>query len=160
MQIKKVDDNSWQEILDIQSNEYSIETQERKEDLQRIWLASPETCFICLNDVQRVVGYLLCHTWNEELPPAKDQKVLFDPEKKSLFLHDIAILDEENSLLLGKLLIEELIKEAKKLSYKEITLVALNDAKTFWQKFGFRKIKNTKICKSYGIHSEFMRLEL
>ena len=156
MDIQKIKKTNWSNILKIQSEAYQEVGPENLDVLKSKWEASPETCFVCLSNQGKVLGYLLSHPWNEvELPK------LFEPLPniqggEHLYLHDMAISSESKGQGLGRAMMKKLFEVAQRKGIKTISLVAVQGAESFWEILDFRVVIGAEICSSYGENAVLM----
>lgn len=165
MNIQTIKETNWNAILDIQSEAYQEVNPENVEVLKSKWIASPETCFVCLSDQGKVLGYLLSHPWNNIEPPK-----LFEPLPniqggEHFYLHDMAISPQSKGQGLGQAMVKELFEEVQKKGVKIIRLVAVQGAESYWSIHGFKvvieaKIGGVKIGSSYGKDAVLMEKTL
>ena len=107
-----------------------------------------------------MVGYLLAHSWNSELPPELYTMLPVGTEGRILFLHDLAISSAVTGEWLGKKILAHLLETAKSSGFQQIRLVEVQDSMGFWKKYGFLPIKNQQGCSSYGGDAQLMLSEL
>lgn len=99
---------------------------------------SPETCFILEKDGE-AVGYALAHPWVAGEAPALNKKLgAIPPNADILYLHDIAISPSARRTGSGAQAFERLQEVGKKLGFKMLTLVAVNNSASYWQGKGFK----------------------
>jgi predicted N-acetyltransferase YhbS len=159
MSISLISENSWDSILKIQAEAYTDILPEDIGVLKSKWISSPSTCAVYLNNDNKVLGYLLAHPWESDVPPKLHEKIQITTSI-NLYLHDLALAHEARGKGIAKSLVANLIDKAKSQGFVRIFLVAVQGADTFWAKFGFIVIPNALICPSYGDYSVLMALEL
>lgn len=150
MKVQVIKENNWADIMDIQEDAYHEFGLEELEVLKSKQLVSPDTCFVCMSKLGDVLGYLLSHPWRGFEPPKLSQSLLYVEESEYLFLHDMAVKSIAKGRGVGRSMLNELIKIAKKKGVKNITLVAVQGAERFWSLFGFKEVSNQQVCSSYG----------
>ncbi|EPE4803431.1 GNAT family N-acetyltransferase, partial [Vibrio vulnificus] len=155
MSIQGIVSSTWSDILQLQQGVYLSVEPESLEVLQSKWLRSPETCFV-FNEDSQVMGYLLAHSWNTEIPPKLFKPLPSNTEGSILFLHDLAVRKSESGKGIGKKLIAQLLKTAHLQGYEQILLVAVQNSVNFWKKQGFIPL-NQKVKECYGEGAQLMR---
>ncbi len=160
MPIKPISENSWPEISKIEEEAYTEIPPESAPVLKSKWLASPATCSVYTDNKNEILGYLLSHPWENETPPKLYQKTAINNKSCNLFLHDLAVSRSARGKGIAHYLVEHLIKEAKRLNFKKIVLVAVQGSGDFWAKYGFKEIQGREICHSYGDSAKLMKIEL
>src|SRR5690606_243767 len=113
MPIGPISEVTWSEIVAVQAEAYSEIEPESLEVLKSKWLRSPECCFVYKKS-GRVVGYLLAHSWNSEMPPKLYRPLPTGTEGTILFLHDLAILRSAAGQGVGKELAEHFRSEERR----------------------------------------------
>nr|WP_067290378.1 GNAT family N-acetyltransferase [Marinobacterium profundum] len=155
MPIKKINEDIWSEILKVQAEAYSQIEPESLEVLKSKWLRSPESCFVYEKSGE-VVGYLLAHSWNSEVPPKLFKTLPVGTEGTVLFLHDLAISSAGEGDGLGRKMVAHLLKIAKGSGFQQVRLVSVQDSVEFWKKQGFAATANHELCSSYGEDAQLM----
>ncbi|WP_165311248.1 GNAT family N-acetyltransferase [Vibrio ziniensis] len=158
MSIKLVDETTWSGILKVQSEVYLQVEPESIDVLKSKWYQSPDCCFVCQED-NNVLGYLLAHSWNKEVPPKLFQPL---PEQSDmsgsiLFLHDLAISNQVAGKGVGAKMVSYLLNVAIRLKFEQIRLVAVQGSSLFWEKMGFTEIKNQSVSPTYGDGAKIMK---
>lgn len=160
MSIVKISEKSWDEILKIQEEAYTELPPEDLNILKSKWLASPDTCSIYMSNENKILAYLLSHPWGSDSPPKLNEEVPVNNETSNLYLHDLALSNEVRGRGIARVLVENLINNAKTQGFTKILLVAVQGSSSFWAKYGFMDIVNAYICPSYGNAAKLMVLEL
>jgi len=156
MNIQKIKETNWRDILKIQSEAYQEVGLEDLEVLKSKWAASPETCFVCLSNQGKVLGYLLAHPWNEVKPPKLFEPLLDIQGGEHLYLHDMAISSQSKGQGLGRAMAVKLFEVAQRKGIQSISLVAVQGAESFWSILNFKVVGGAAICSSYGENSVLM----
>jgi len=159
MQIESIEGQHWEQILQIQRDSYIDIAPESLEVLQSKVIASPETCFVALEQ-GKVAGYLLAHPWDEETLPPLFLKLDCKPKGRVLYIHDLAIAKGHAGRGIGRLMVCEILARAKRHGYAKANLVTVNDASKFWSKFGFRLRIGAHDLSSYGESAVVMGFEV
>jgi len=160
MAIVQISEESWDEILRIQEEAYIELPPEDVTALKSKWLSSPDTCFVYSSNENKILAYLLSHPWGSDKPPRLNEEVTLNSETTNLYLHDLALSNEARGKGIAKVLVENLIRNAKIQGFTKILLVAVQGSGSFWAKYGFIVIDNIAICPSYGSAAKLMALEL
>ena len=156
MKIKPIEDNNWNDILAIQAKAYHEVDLEALDILKSKQSASPETCFVCVSEQGETLGYLLAHPWSESEPPKLFVPLLANENSESLYLHDMAVSPHLKGQGIGRAMLAKLIKVAHSKGVKNITLVAIQGADSFWSSLGFKVRLGAKISSTYGEKAVFM----
>ena len=157
MKIQKIGTkNNWGGILEIQDEAYHEVGPEELDVLKSKQSVSPDTCFVCVSDQGETLGYLLAHPWNGSEPPKLFEPLSDTGNSDSLYLHDMAVSPHSKGQGIGRSMMVKLIEVAELKEVKRITLVAIQDADSFWTLLGFKVISGTNICSSYGENAVFM----
>lgn len=157
----EIPDQAWEQIEQIQDIAYRDELAEDIDILKIKADVSPETCFVCVDGEEQVLGYVLAHPWEGEQVPCINQDIsdseeLVSPQEAStLYIHDLAITPEARGEGVAQALIENLIEQAQSFDIDKISLVAVQGMSGFWSKFGFKSMKSTS-TDSYGDDAQFM----
>nr|WP_314899820.1 GNAT family N-acetyltransferase [uncultured Deefgea sp.] len=138
-----------QAILDIQAACYPADFIESAETLLCKQALAPNTSWLI--EIQgEVMGYLFCHPWRHDTPPQLGQKLTKLPEQPDRFyIHDLAILPAGRGKQLAKQLIEHALNWAQQAEFDRAMLVAVQGAKSFWQKHHFT-VKTPQQVEGYG----------
>lgn len=129
------------ELDRIQALAYGDGLQEPAEALLSKIALAPEFCFALPADDnnERLAGYLLAHPWLADQSPGLGRVLTELPENAdALHLHDLAVDPACSGRGVASSLIAALVHAATTHGFETITLVAVQDAATFWQKQGFR----------------------
>lgn len=159
MPIKPIDDTSWSGIVKVQAEAYFQVEPESLDVLKSKWLRSPECCFV-YEKAGKVVGYLLAHAWNSEVPPKLFQTLPEGTDGPIIFLHDLAISRDASGEGIGRKMVVHLLQIVKTLGFQQIRLVSVQDSLGFWQKHGFSRIEHQEVCTSYGEDAQLMSYRL
>jgi len=160
MYISKISDNSWHGILKVQEEAYTGLPPEEINVLKSKWKVSPKTCFVFQTIDEEIVGYLLAHSWNSNVPPKLFEELPNKTTGDILYLHDLAVINNARGMGVGKQLSNKLIETAKLQKFKRVLLVAVQESERYWFHLGFREIHNVPICVSYGSDAKLMFLDL
>jgi len=149
MPIIAIEDHHWAQIMAVQAQAYRSIDPESLETLKSKWQHSPNTCFVFEQEGE-VLAYLLAHAWNSHEPPKLYAPLEHISGGDTLFLHDLAVLKNRTERGVGKQLVNHLIRIAQTQNFSRITLVAIQDSYTFWEKFGFTSQDQTPADEIYG----------
>lgn len=102
----------------------------------------------------KVVGYALAHPWQAVLgvPQLTEPvRVLTDSTFiDTLFIHDVAVLPAYRNHKLATAMAERLIAKAKaEVAATTLMLVAIDRARTYWERFGFQVVAECSDTSSY-----------
>ena len=159
MSMNSINEATWPEILKVQSEAYVQVEPEALEVLKAKWLRSPDCCFVYCEG-EHVLGYLLAHSWNSDVPPKLYQVLPSGSEGPILFLHDLALSKWAAGKGLGSLMVEHLLKVATALGFERVRLVSIQASDAFWRRFGFLEVADREVCASYGDGAKIMERAL
>lgn len=102
---------------------------------------SPDTCFI-LDRENKSVGYILAHPFKiGAIPPLNCLLGSLPRQSDTLYIHDLALLQQARSGGFGKKAVEIMCECAKRENFDTLSLVAVNGSLPFWQRNGFHPIE-------------------
>ena len=116
---------------------------------------------------ERMVGYMISFPWKLGDTPVNNQKfpaVL--PEPDCFYIHDIALLPEARGQGISRAMLDEAYQTALQLGFDAVSLVAVGQSGSFWDKVGFvpytqvgsRKLE--RIRDIYGPGARLMALPI
>ncbi len=121
----------------------------------------PQGCWIgCRDGVE--VGYLFSHPFDCLQPPALNELLTLDLARcDGYFLHDVAVHSSCRGAGLGGLFLEKALQIARELGYLTAGLVAVQGARDYWDRHGFREVEDLpavekRILESYGKDARYM----
>ncbi|QZA79634.1 GNAT family N-acetyltransferase [Deefgea piscis] len=146
-------------ILALQSDCYPTALIESAHALQQKQQLAPHSSWvITLNE--QVSGYLFCHPWLGEKPPALNCQLKQLPETTDRFyIHDLAISPRARGNKLAEQLIHHAIEWAIHANFSQIMLVAVLGADHFWRKHQFSPLA-TSLPAAYGENAVCMLRQL
>ncbi|WP_153448520.1 GNAT family N-acetyltransferase [Vibrio algicola] len=163
--ISKIPDQVWPQIEQIQEQAYRDDLAENIDILKIKSDVSPETCFVCMDDEEQVLGYVLAHPWESSVPPCINQDIsergelVSLEEASTLYLHDLAISPDARGAGIAQALVENLLKHAQRWNIDKISLVAVQGMASFWGNYGFNSVKSNA-TDSYGDDAQMMVIQL
>lgn len=121
----------------------------------------PAGCWVAVLHDQ-IAAYLLSHPAHLGRPPVLNS--LLDRASSQFdcyFIHDLAVHSTARGTGLATRLAETAIAQARELGYEVISLVAIQGAQGFWERFGFvpaevSKHLEQKLRQSYGGGARYM----
>ncbi|WP_297478952.1 GNAT family N-acetyltransferase [uncultured Photobacterium sp.] len=149
MNIVPIQASHWQQIEYIQHLAYGDDFSETIEVLKSKVTISPQTCFVCINEQQHVLGYLISHPHHKGSTPTLNQ-LSTAIESNHLHLHDLAIITSAQGQGLPKLLLSHLFTVLKNLDYQSVSLVSVQNSTAFWQKYNFITDNSLTTPINYG----------
>ncbi|WP_051534485.1 GNAT family N-acetyltransferase [Deefgea rivuli] len=136
-------------ILAVQSLCYPANLIESAATLQRKQQLSPDTSWLIEIEGQ-VMGYLFCHPWHGETPPALKKELEQIPALTDRFyIHDLAIAPAGRGKKLAEQLLQHALNWARQAHFSQAMLVAVLGADAFWKKHQFTAL-TTSPSSSYG----------
>jgi N-acetylglutamate synthase-like GNAT family acetyltransferase len=123
----------------------------------------PAGCFLFERD-EATMGYLICHPWHREAPPQLNAMLGAIPDDVDcVYLHDLALLPAARGAGAGAAATALVVATARAAGMRDIMLVAINGAESFWTTQGFVEVtdqaKTAKLA-SYGEGVHIMRRRL
>ncbi len=160
MLIRLIKQTDWAEIGKIQNESYTEIAPESVAVLKSKNELSPKTCLVATDQKGKILGCCLAYPWQQNSIPALYFKTKELNYSSNLFIHDLMVLGSRKKEGIGSCLANEIITIARKAEFKSISLVAVQGAHKFWQKFGFQQNLAIKPSSAYGKQAVFMQLEL
>lgn len=109
---------------------------------------SPDTCFI-LDGKNNSVGYILAHPFKiGAIPPLNRLLGGLPRQSDTLYIHDLALLQQARSGGYGKKAVKLMCDYANEKKLKMLSLVAVNGSTPFWQKNGFERVEPSTELKA------------
>ncbi|WP_262271043.1 GNAT family N-acetyltransferase [Microvirga yunnanensis] len=119
----------------------------------------PSGCFVLTEDAQ-VIGYALTHPWHLGEPPRLNRLLGELPSSPTTYyIHDVALLPTARGRGYAAQVTDRLIAQAREAGLDNLSLVAVNGSRTFWEKAGFRVLAAgslTAKLASYGPEAVLM----
>ena len=121
----------------------------------------PDGCFALAGN-GGVAGYLITHPWHRAAPPKLGAMLGAIPaDADTLYLHDIALLPATRGTGAGRAAVELVLETARAAGFRDITLMAVGGADSFWSSQGFGYVDAAPdILASYGPEARLMRRNL
>jgi GNAT superfamily N-acetyltransferase len=154
--IRHIDAEDWSAIDDIQRQAYPEALHEALDVLQQKQALAPESCWVAVDNDNRVQGYLLAHRWHSINDAPELDQPLTEAQGDVLYIHDLALTPTSQGLGLSMLLWQTLIAFAREHSLNVLSLVAVNDSLPFWQHKGFDEVDSLPAEKGYGDDARLM----
>jgi GNAT superfamily N-acetyltransferase len=127
---------------------------------QRIY---PRGCHALVED-GRIIGYALAHPWRFGEPPPLDSRLGEIPRvPTTYYIHDVALLPEGRGKGLAAQAARLLEDDARAAGLGNMSLVAVNGSRRFWERLGFRRQAMPGLegkLLSYGSDAALMRRDL
>ncbi len=160
MIIREILERDWQAIMQIQAESYFAIEPEPLSVLRSKWILSPKTCFVA-EENQQIHGYCLAHPWEDNSAPSLNLEIKrISTYAAGIFIHDLAVTPHLRRCGVGKEIYFRLLSFALQNKYEYLSLVAIQNAQYFWEKFGFEPKRIKKSLLSYGENSIYMKLQL
>ncbi|BAM91432.1 hypothetical protein S58_54540 [Bradyrhizobium oligotrophicum S58] len=98
----------------------------------------PDGCWVLATSGGEVAGYVISHPWHLGEPPALNVLVGRLPVPASTYyIHDLALLPAARGSGAAGRIVAELIRHARQLGVRSLSLVAVSASTAFWEKQGF-----------------------
>ena len=99
---------------------------------------APEGCFVLSDEAGTVMGYLMAYPWRRNSAPPLDSLIGAIPtDAEVIYLHDLALHPDTRGGGHARPIVERLAEQSKAAGWREIALVAVNEATAFWERNGF-----------------------
>ncbi len=99
--------------------------------------AAPAFCFVAEQGAQ-ILAYVLAHPWQGDAP-ALHQELVPRSGADHVFLHDLCVSDAAKGLACGRALFAAVEAASGAAAYRQIRIVALEQAEGFWLRMGFQR---------------------
>jgi len=147
-------------VLAVQAACYTEIPPETAASIQCKQSASPTTCFVAWHHGE-VVGYLLALPWQLAQPPALNAEIAHLPVAPDcLYLHDLAVSPQARNQGVGRALIDTFFECLRQSGLPQASLVAVQNAAPYWQRFGFRRVDPSPSLQSqlatYSPRAQYM----
>jgi GNAT superfamily N-acetyltransferase len=97
-------------------------------------------CFMLIED-GRAIGYALTHPWRFAEPPPLNRLLGKIPSPAATYyIHDVALMPEARGKGHAAQITNLLVSHAREAGFDNLSLVAVNKSRVFWEKAGFRVI--------------------
>ena len=109
-------------------------------------------------------GYLISHPWMDRKIPALNSLLGALPSQAdTYYIHDLALLPETRGMGHARKLMELLRSAVRDDGYKKLSLVAVHQSASFWERFGFRVVRDHQLeekLRSYDEDARFMSADV
>lgn len=120
---------------------------------------NPGGCFVLAGDAG-VRGYLVAYPWRRDAAPALNALIPAIPDDAAvIYLHDLALHPDARGGGWTRVIVERLAEQSKAAGWRELALVAVNDAVGFWERNGFAVESPLGMAEklvSYGADARYM----
>ncbi len=152
---KPLEAEAMSEILRIQETAYEPRYQESEETILSKIEYSPGTSIGAYED-GKLVGYALAFPWGtSDNIPLNFDLADHSPIIDTLYVHDVSVDSSHRGRGIGSHIVQHLFEKAEAMDAKSLTLVAVQDAKPFWESRGFEALYGP--VEGYGSESVKMR---
>jgi ribosomal protein S18 acetylase RimI-like enzyme len=121
----------------------------------------PAGCLVLQDGRGELVGYAVSHPWHQAQPPALDSLLgALPPAASTCYLHDIALMPEARGRGAPSRLLALLLAQARAAGLDEVSLVAVNGSRAYWQSQGFEALEVPALAaklRSYDADACLMR---
>ncbi len=144
-------------VVYVQEKSYSPVLYEGESFYSAIQKHYSQGCWIAHHPNGVIAGYMIAYPVRANEPPPLDTDS-FPPlhECRSLHLHDMAIHPDWRGLGLTKMLMQQYERLLSKSHFALASLIAVQNTKIFWEKYGFRVSSDNKDLSSYGDEAYYM----
>lgn len=147
----------WTAILRIQSEVYYDFSPESEAVMRSKADLSHATCFVAIDHSSTVIAYCLAYPYAADRTAALGT-VDASPSTPTdnLFVHDLAVQKASAGRGVAQALFSHLTTIARSEGYRTMSLVAVQQAASFWSKMGFTPSTQAVVNDSYTGHATFM----
>lgn len=154
--IRNIKNDDWDKIEKIQLEVYDSSLIENIDVLKRKVDLYSSSCWVVEKNSD-ILGYLLAHPWRQgEIAPLNQTELIAD-EKHDFYIHDLSVSSKAQGLGIGKALVQKAVDFACSHGFDSLALVAVQNACSFWARFGFEKCDASASLTSYGSGAQYMR---
>lgn len=119
----------------------------------------PAGCLVLMLG-DEAIGYIVSHPWTYGAPPALNSLLGALPlPPTTYYIHDIALLPRARGTGAAKTVIALLVDRAEASGLLNLSLIAVNDSVSFWQRHGFAETSDPALdekLRSYDDSARFM----
>lgn len=157
--IRRLQGDDLEAMLRIQARAYP-ELAESPATLADRLLQAPDWCWgVAFGD--QLCAYLLTHPWPHPLPPAWNTALpLLPAHSMRLYVHDLALDATARGSGVATRLLGTVLQRARHARFAEVSLVAVQNSRGFWQRQGFQTAhppgKLAESLASYGDDARLM----
>ncbi len=154
---REIVEADWPAVLRIQSEVYYEFAPESEVVMRSKSACGPSTSFVAVDQNLAVVAYCLAHPYplnRIAVLGATDLSAL--PPTDNIFVHDLAVQKATVGRGVAQALFNHLTSVARSLGYRSMSLVAVQQAASFWTKMGFTPSMQATINESYTADATFM----
>ena len=115
----------------------------------------------------QMVGYMICFPWKLGDSPVNNETFPEDlPEPDCFYIHDIALLPEARGAGISRAMLEDAYQTAHTLGFDAVSLVAVGQSGSYWDRNGFMPYtlvgprKLARIQDIYGPGARLMALPI
>lgn len=125
---------------------------------------NPDGCFVLAGEARGedapIMGYLVAYPWRRNAAPPLNTLIDAIPEDADVvYLHDLALYPAARGGGHTRPIVERLAERSKAAGWRDIALVAVNEATAFWGRHGF-EVQNppgmAEKLASYGADARYM----
>lgn len=160
MKIRRMSPSDLPQVLRIQGECYDKGILESVDSFSAKLSAVPEFCFIALQG-EKAVGYVISLPWAfGGIPALNGTEYTVPASADSLCIHDLAVAPTARKAGVARHLLEAVFDTARHQRYRQIFLVAVQGASSFWKCQGFEIMQADEMLQrslsAYGADAEFM----
>ena len=154
---REIEQADWPTILRIQSEVYYAFTPESEAVMRSKATHGPLTSFVAVDQNAAIVAYCLAHPYpaNRAAVLGRDDPLPMTPTD-NLYVHDLAVQKASAGRGVAHTLFNHLASTARLKGYRTMSLVAVQQAASFWRKLGFIPAAQSTINDSYTGAATFM----
>lgn len=111
------------------------------------------TCWLACVD-QQVVAYLICLPVSPaNFPQLNATEFCLTPDATMLYLHDLAVHPDYRTSGAGRQLVQHAKVQARQMGFNTLSLIAVQDSSSYWQKHGFEVIDPASLNLQHKVAS-------
>ena len=140
MKIRPVSQNDLSDIARIQGECYGDHYIESKASFSAKLSAHSDLSFMALQG-ELAMGYLIAFPWRYgSIPDLNGLEYALPPNADGLYIHDIAVSRQARKLGVAERLLSTLWYTGREKGCKQVFLVAVQGAASYWQRHGFEAV--------------------
>jgi len=160
MKIREMSQSDLPSVSRIQRECYSESILESEDSFSAKLSASPDLCFVAVQG-ELLVGYVIALPWVfGEIPDLDGAEYSVPPNADSLCIHDMAVTPSARDVGAAKQMLNTVLGTANHMGYKQVFLVAIQGASSYWMRHGFEVVPAGNSLKrdlsAYGQEAVYM----
>lgn len=157
--IRPIQEDDWASILALQAEAYYALAPEDQSVLRSKQRLGPTSCLVASRGSE-IIGYCLAHPWTREQPAGLYRCYAQPAGEDCLYIHDVVVSPAAQGLGIARRFVEQTLNCARKNRRRQLSLVAVQGADRYWERYGFQPAAANKDLSEYGEQAVYMRRPL